>query len=162
MLILVTFAIETWTLKLRSGVCWKASRYQFPETGFRNLNTAQCFKQVPICNLNRNSQYAPRFRKQSSRDFVSEAKVSGKLTLCIPAFSILRKHSQIIKIRSLRADFLNAVYFGRGLTCTLGLTNDLIDCGQLRTKPHLRKAKPNHILKTVFSPRLATIYQVIG
>ena len=40
--------------------------------------------------------------------------------------------------------------------CTLdNLTNDLIDGG------HLSKAKPNYILKTVFSPRLATVYQVI-
>ena len=28
----------------------------------------------------------------------------------------------------------NAFYFRRGLTCTLGLTNDLIDGGQPRTK----------------------------
>ena len=62
----------------------------------------------------------------------------------------------------LRADVLNAVYFRRGLTCTLGLTNDLIDGGQLRAKPHLRKVKPNHVLKTVFGPRLATIYQVLA
>ena len=34
----------------------------------------------------------------------------------------------------LRADFLNAVYFRQGLTCTLGLTNDLIDGGQPRAK----------------------------
>ena len=30
---------------------------------------------------------------------------------------------------------------------TLGLTKDLIDGGQPRAKPHLRKAKPNHVLK---------------
>ena len=28
---------------------------------------------------------------------------------------------------------------------TLGLTNDLIDGSQPRAKPHLRKAKPNHV-----------------
>ena len=56
----------------------------------------------------------------------------------------------------------NAVYFRRSLTYTLGLTNDLLDGGQPRTKPHLRKAKPNSALKTVFSPRLATVYQVVG
>ena len=33
-----------------------------------------------------------------------------------------------------RADFLNAVYFRRGLTCTLGLKNDLIHGGQPRAK----------------------------
>ena len=38
--------------------------------------------------------------------------------------------------------------------CTLGLTNDLIDGGQPRAKPHLRKAKPNHVLRAVFSPQL--------
>ena len=43
------------------------------------------------------------------------------------------------------ANFLNTVYFRRGLTCTLGLTNDLIDGGQPRAKPHLHKVKPNHI-----------------
>ena len=37
---------------------------------------------------------------------------------------------------SLRTDFLNAVYFRRGLTCTLWLTNDLIDSGQPRAKPY--------------------------
>ena len=37
-----------------------------------------------------------------------------------------------------RTDFLDAVYFRRGLTCTL----DLIDGGQPRDKSHLRKAKP--------------------
>ena len=62
----------------------------------------------------------------------------------------------------LRAGYLNAVYFRRGLTCTLGLTNDLIDGGQPRAKPHLHKAKPNHVLETFFSPRLATVYQVVG
>ena len=36
--------------------------------------------------------------------------------------------------RTYKADFLNAVYFRRGLTCTLGLTNDLIDGGQPRAK----------------------------
>ena len=35
---------------------------------------------------------------------------------------------------SLWVDFLNAVYFRRSLTCTLGLTNDLIDSGQPRAK----------------------------
>ena len=41
-----------------------------------------------------------------------------------------------------RTHFLNAVYFRRGLKCTLGwLTNDLIDGGQPRAKPRLRKAK---------------------
>ena len=61
-----------------------------------------------------------------------------------------------------RVDFLNAVYFGQDLTCTLGLTNDLIDGGQPRAKPHLRKVKPNHVLKTIFSARLATVFQVVG
>ena len=32
--------------------------------------------------------------------------------------------------QKLRAEFLNAVYFGRSLTCTLGLIKDLIDDGQ--------------------------------
>ena len=35
-------------------------------------------------------------------------------------------------------------------------------CGLPRARPHLRKAKPNHVLKTSFSPRLATVYQVVG
>ena len=65
-------------------------------------------------------------------------------------------------MRRLWADYLDTVYLIQGLTCTLGLTNDLIDGGQPRAKPHLRKAKPNHVLKTIFIPRLATIYQVIG
>ena len=30
--------------------------------------------------------------------------------------------------------FLNAVYFRRGLTCTIGLANDLKDSGQPRAK----------------------------
>ena len=57
---------------------------------------------------------------------------------------------------------LNAVYFRQGLTCTLGLTNDLIDGVQPRAKPYLRKVKPNHVLKTAFIPQLATVYQVVG
>ena len=61
-----------------------------------------------------------------------------------------------------RTDFLNAIYFRRSLTCTLGLTNDVMDGGQPRAKPHLNKVKPNHVLKTVLSPRLATVYQVVG
>ena len=48
---------------------------------------------------------------------------------------------------TLRDDFLNAVYFRWSLTCTLGITNDLIDGGQPRAKPHLCKAK------TKISPR---------
>ena len=64
------------------------------------------------------------------------------------------------------ADFLNTVYFRRSLTCTLGLSNDLIDAGQPRAKPgpicYGYKVKPNHVSKTVLSPRLATVYQVIG
>ena len=64
--------------------------------------------------------------------------------------------------RNLGPIFLNAVYFRRGLMSTLGLTNDLIDGGQLRAKPHLCKANQNHVLKTVFSPRLATVYQLVG
>ena len=32
--------------------------------------------------------------------------------------------------------FSNRVYFRRGLTRTLGVSNDLIDGGQLRAKPH--------------------------
>ena len=55
-------------------------------------------------------------------------------------------------LQNLRADFLKAVYFRRGLTCTLGLTNDLIDSGQPRAKPYLHKVKP-YCFKTVFSPR---------
>ena len=64
--------------------------------------------------------------------------------------------------KKVRADFLNVVYFRRGLTCTIGLTNDLIDGGQPTAKLRLRKAKPSHVLKTVFSPRLATVYHVVG
>ena len=47
---------------------------------------------------------------------------------------------------------------------TFELTNALIHVNgvQPRAKPHLFKVKPNHILKTVFSPRLATVYQVVG
>ena len=46
--------------------------------------------------------------------------------------------------------------------CTFGLTKDLIDGGQPRAKPHLRKVKPNHVSKPIFSPQLATVHQVIG
>ena len=44
--------------------------------------------------------------------------------------------------------------------CTLGLTSDLNDGGQPRAKPHLPKAKPNHVLETVFNPPLATVYHL--
>ena len=46
--------------------------------------------------------------------------------------------------------------------CTLGLTNDLIDGGQLRAKPRVHKVKPDHVLKNLFSPQVATVYQVVG
>ena len=35
--------------------------------------------------------------------------------------------------------------------CTLGLTNDLIDGGQSRAKPHLHKVKPDHFKKNVLA-----------
>ena len=37
-------------------------------------------------------------------------------------------------MKYLRTDILNAVYFRRRVTCTLGLTNDLVDSGQPRAK----------------------------
>ena len=52
--------------------------------------------------------------------------------------------------------------FRGGLTCTLGLTKDLMDGDQPRAKPHLRKVKPNQVSNNVFSPWLATVYQVVG
>ena len=69
---------------------------------------------------------------------------------------ILQSTSTGCLSQSDRADLLNAVYVRRGLMCTLGLTNDLIDG---RAKPRLRKAKSNHVLKTIFSPFLSTVYQ---
>ena len=56
----------------------------------------------------------------------------------------------------LRADVLNAVYFRRGLTCTLGLTNNLIDGGQPRVKP-LCKAKPNLLLAFGWPPSIKSL-----
>ena len=50
-----------------------------------------------------------------------------------------------LEVKTLRAYlFLNAVYFRQGLTCTLGLTNDLIDGGQPRAKLRLRPDKQYH------------------
>ena len=40
--------------------------------------------------------------------------------------------------------------------CALGLTNDLIDGGQLRAKPRLRKAKPKPVLGALFSYHLSS------
>ena len=61
------------------------------------------------------------------------------------------KENLVFGTETFREIFLNAVYFRRGLTCTLGLTNDLIDGGQPRAKPCLRKAKLSHVLKPGFS-----------
>ena len=47
--------------------------------------------------------------------------------------------------KTLGTIFLNAVYSRQGLTRTIGLINILIDGGQPRAKPHLRRAKPHHI-----------------
>ena len=69
---------------------------------------------------------------------------------------ILQSTSTGCLSQSDRADLLNAVYVRRGLTCTLGLTNDLIEGGQPRAKPRIRKAKSN---QTIFSPLLSTVYQ---
>ena len=44
---------------------------------------------------------------------------SYKTDLCI----------RFVQTETQRADFLHAVYFRQGLTCTIGLTNDLIDGG---------------------------------
>ena len=65
--------------------------------------------------------------------------ITGKLgpenLLSIPVFIRLNKCVHVISRRmSLKADFLNAAYFRRSLTCTLGLTNDLIDGGQPRAE----------------------------
>ena len=46
------------------------------------------------------------------------------------------------------------------ITCTLGLTNDLIDGGQARAKLHLCKAKPNHVLKTALALGWLLVNQV--
>ena len=54
---------------------------------------------------------------------------------CLLTISLFRARSfTLILVQNVRAGFLNAVYFRRGLTCTIGLTNDLIDGGQLRAK----------------------------
>ena len=58
-----------------------------------------------------------------------------------------------------RADFVKAVYFRQGLTCTLGLTNDLIGGGQPRAKNGFGFALRRWGFN---SPRLATVYQVVG
>ena len=42
--------------------------------------------------------------------------------------------AQSTRTKTLRTGYLIAVYFRRGLTCTLGLTNDLTDGGQPRAK----------------------------
>ena len=55
------------------------------------------------------------------------------------------------------ADFLNSLFLDEVIN-VYSWANDLIDGGQPRAKPHLRKAKPNHVLKTGFSPRLATVF----
>ena len=55
------------------------------------------------------------------------------LTVCY-IHSVMQTSKQTI-----RADLLDAVYFRRGLTCTLGLTKDLIDGGQPRAKRFLKR-----------------------
>ena len=52
-------------------------------------------------------------------------------TVC---FQSQKQNESVQNTQTLWADSLNAVYFCRGLTCTLGLTNDLIDGGQPRAK----------------------------
>ena len=101
------------------------------------------------------------------------------LMLCAPSSNNMRNSAtnntdaafhhilQLLKItfpsgKTARDDFLNTVYFRRGITCNPGLTNDLIDGGLLRAKPCPLKAKPNHVLKNVFKLRLATVYQFVG
>ena len=52
------------------------------------------------------------------------------------AKSALTRRETLVRetVKILRADFLNTAYFRRGLMCTIGLTNDLIDGGQPRAK----------------------------
>ena len=59
-------------------------------------------------------------------------------------------------LTSARTEFLNAVYFRQGLTCTLGLTKNLVDGGQPRAKPHLGKVKPRNPTTTTTTPRNST------
>ena len=81
--------------------------------------------------------------------------------------SIIQTTKRDIKCRfvwtykTFRTYFLNVIYVRRGLTCTFGLTNDFIDGGQPSAKPHLHKAKPNRVIKTVFISLLATAYRVV-
>ena len=59
-------------------------------------------------------------------------KIPFTHNLCHPSSHTMHLHYRLILDG--RANFLNAVYFRRGLTWTLGFTNDLIDGGQPRAK----------------------------
>ena len=68
---------------------------------------------------------------------------------CLKAFEVHPKHN-------------GPIFQTQVILDGLGLNSDSIDGGQPRAKPHLRKVKPNHVLKIVSSARLATVYQVVG
>ena len=54
-----------------------------------------------------------------------------------------------------------SLHFRRSPTCAPGLTNNLIDGGQPRAKPHLRKAKPNHVLALGWPPSIKSLVNPI-
>ena len=56
------------------------------------------------------------------------------ICMCMCMCKCVYMYMYIYMYQTLKADYLNAVYFRRGLMCTIGLTNDLIDGGQPRAK----------------------------
>ena len=135
------------TFRLKKADAW-AESIAMPDTSHQ-MNCFRCRERVTACMVY--NQTKPQTQIQITS---FACKTACELTYSWLNTSRLKKR--------LRVDFLNAVYVRRSLTCSLRLTNDLIDGGQPRAKPRLRKVKPNHVLRTVFSFRLATVYQVAG
>ena len=98
-------------------------------------------------------QYLERPKRVTARGNVGHVELDAHEIMITFAFhfSLFTFHFPLCQTYG--ADFLNAVYFRRSLTCTLGITNDLIDSGQPRDKPIYVKR---------IGPQLATVYQVVG
>ena len=89
------------------------------------------------------SGHTQQYKRVHEKDIIILSKYShicAKLSVTTLIHTCIRHQGPI---------FVITLYFRRGLTsCTLGLTNDLINAGQPRAKLHLCKATPNHILRT--------------
>ena len=67
---------------------------------------------------------------RETEDFIVKKWAERLVVFVLVLFEVESLTFLFVKVLIFSADFLKAVYFRRGPTCTIGLTNDLIDGGQ--------------------------------